>query len=147
MTLRPPVMLPPESTRVGTESEVKIPVLTAAWAAIAADIVGASVFLIRLFWLLWKIGFRQSMEWIAATWGGWIIALVVPWAVAFALLAVTFAIQTIDKHAPSTRKAREAGAGILTAWFPGLARIVEPKAARRNVDEDYDRAFGGDDDE
>ena len=106
----------PEVTKVGTESEVKIPVLTAMWGAISGDIVTVVLFLGRFVWLTWQRDIFIAWSWAVKWWGAWLIAIGTFWAVSFGLLFVSFAVQTIDKHNPSPRRQRDANAGLFTGW-------------------------------
>jgi hypothetical protein len=137
---RPVIDIPPEKTNVGLETEVKIPTVMAVVGALAVDVVEVGTFLICAIWRLWKIDARTAWTFIAETWGGWMIGLLLPWGLFGLTLAVSFFVQTIDKHSPSTRKPREANSGIFSAWFP-------KKQAREDADLAYRRAFGGDDNE
>jgi hypothetical protein len=125
-----------EVSRVGVETDVKTPVLTATWSAIGANIVTVGTFLMRAFWLIGNFGWSEAGEFIASTWYMWAMALVGCWMLAFGLLSISFAVQTVDKHSPSTRKPREASDGILTAWFPGLVKLFRQDGSESRDDED-----------
>lgn len=114
---RPVINIPPEKTQVSPESEVTTPRLTATWGAIFGDIAILSVFLFWASGLLWREGFRVTGEWIAAWWGAWLQALMVPWFLISSALFVSFLIQTIDKHWPATRKSKDADASIISGIF------------------------------
>lgn len=137
----------PEATRVSTETDVKIPVLTAAWCAIAGDVAVLVVYLARFVWLVWSDGFRVAFSWVAEWWGPWVIALGVSWFFASLFLFVSFAVQTIDKHSPGTRRARNANDGLLSAWFPKLFGAAGVQRKGRRADGMYALLFGGGEDD
>lgn len=106
-----------ETTRVGLESEVRIPAMMALIGALSVDIAIIGTFLTWLIWLLWQDGGSVAGSWAAAWWGAWVIALLVPWGLFACLLAFSFGVQTIDKHWPAVRKSREADDGLLVGVF------------------------------
>lgn len=135
---RPLINIPPEKTQVSRETEVDIPWIMTWRGAIAGDSAILAIFAWRVIGFIWRDGFRVAGEWIALWWGAWMQSLLVPWFLICAALFFSFFIQTIDKHWPATRKAREADDGLFVGIFG-------PRRERRR-DEDYDRFYGGDED-
>jgi len=118
-----------ETTRVGSESEVGIPLQIAKWMAIIGDLLLIGIVLIG--WLIWLYTWTKDGKpilvfngflrvapycWVAH-WGSWLgrhyplllIPLIIwPMTAPAGLLLIKFALEQIDKHWPPVEsKARE----------------------------------------
>lgn len=124
---------PSERTDVSRESEVWTPTLTAVVGALSGDIFILALFLIIDICVGWyHMSFMAAWLFIVQWWPLLLIFLLLAWLAYPALLALAFALQTINKHGPPTMKAtRVEETGVM--WFLAhRRRKQEEKRARED---------------
>lgn len=139
-----------ETTRVSSESEVRIPLQVYFWMGIVGDIMIVGVTLItwcvQIYtalsrglgldgWYKWWWG-RFSVRWPLH------IALLIGWPISVPalLLLIKFALEQIDKHYPAPARAESRANGPMGPFF-GLRPFFRVLFSRNKIRARYDELF------